>query len=659
MSTPLCEIMAKHGSDKGPPQKHTYTHVYHRLFSEIRNDPLRVFEIGLGTTFADVPSNMSSMPKTYRPGASVRAWAEYFTKSQILGADFDKRILFTEPRITTVWCDQTDPVSIKSMWARPDFSEPCDIIIDDALHTFDANLCFMLNSIERTRKFYIVEDVSWDDLRKWKLKIMDWYHEGRFRNFSFSFYESSKTSINDDNMVIVQRNWDFKNSPFHSVVSLHWEHIEQLSNIMKTTFEKWKGCGSYMSNGQTADYEWAFFHKQELFWRIFSELSGEKIKFLEIGIHGAQSLLLALTAQPYLKITAIDPCIWEHTQKCIDYLQENFPEADINLIQDKSQQILPTLEPDNWDIIHIDGSHGYHNFKIDLEWSLIHSPKVIILDDIDAEGIDLAIREYHIPLTAKSPFPYRNGFWKLPQIKVRFVTAFFTIGDTRGVDIYLKNAKTLFTYTPMVNWTLFTDRSEPLEWGFPNVEVVSMQLADLKIAEDTNLELPKSRNKDKDTLNYYRVQLSKFLLVNKAFESFDYEETTIAWMDFGILKNPGASPQTMGALISRVAHLDIDGCYFPGFRLPTEIKSDVYDRIIWSFAGTFFVVEATSFSKLFEIYEKRVEEMLSAGRITWEINLWHDIAAKHPGIIKYYDCDKAGSHKNGLLTGLLKHLYKT
>lgn len=81
--TPLCEIMARHGSDKGPPQKHTYTKVYHELFKDMQDEPIRIFELGLGTTFADIPSNMSSMPETYRHGASLRAWREYFPKANV------------------------------------------------------------------------------------------------------------------------------------------------------------------------------------------------------------------------------------------------------------------------------------------------------------------------------------------------------------------------------------------------------------------------------------------------------------------------------------------------------------------------------------------------------------------------------------------------
>ena len=72
-STPLCEIMGRHGSDKGSGDIlnswHNYTTLYHSLFKEIRRKPLRVFELGLGTNNVTLASNMGADGK---PGASLR-----------------------------------------------------------------------------------------------------------------------------------------------------------------------------------------------------------------------------------------------------------------------------------------------------------------------------------------------------------------------------------------------------------------------------------------------------------------------------------------------------------------------------------------------------------------------------------------------------------
>ena len=63
-STPLCEIMGRHGSDKGSinieSSWHNYTTFYYSKFKDLRKKKLRVFELGLGTNNVNIPSNMGS-----------------------------------------------------------------------------------------------------------------------------------------------------------------------------------------------------------------------------------------------------------------------------------------------------------------------------------------------------------------------------------------------------------------------------------------------------------------------------------------------------------------------------------------------------------------------------------------------------------------------
>jgi hypothetical protein len=66
--------MTKYGSDKGNGW-HNYTTVYSALFEEFRDQPVRIFEFGLGTNDPGAPSSMGVYG---RPGASLRAWRELF-----------------------------------------------------------------------------------------------------------------------------------------------------------------------------------------------------------------------------------------------------------------------------------------------------------------------------------------------------------------------------------------------------------------------------------------------------------------------------------------------------------------------------------------------------------------------------------------------------
>lgn len=164
--TNLCSIMTSHGSDKGG--YHNYTTLYSRLFEDYRHEKLNVFELGLGTNNVDVPSNMGPAGK---PGASLYGWAEYFPNSDIYGADIDDRILFQYGNISTFYCDQRDAKSIEAMFSNNFLNGMSfDIIIEDGLHEFEANLTFLKNSIIHLKEggIYITEDLLPSTTSKFK-----------------------------------------------------------------------------------------------------------------------------------------------------------------------------------------------------------------------------------------------------------------------------------------------------------------------------------------------------------------------------------------------------------------------------------------------------------------------------------------------------------
>lgn len=182
-NTTLCEIMGRNRSDKGhiniSESVHNYTTFYFSIFNEIRNKNLRIFELGLGTNNINFVSHMGP---NGRPGASLYGWSEFFPNSKIFGADIDSGILFRTDKIKTFYCDQTNPHIIKYMWNEEDLHENFDIIIEDGLHTFNANVCFFENSIHKLNKngYFIIEDITIDDeplmidkIREWELKYTD------------------------------------------------------------------------------------------------------------------------------------------------------------------------------------------------------------------------------------------------------------------------------------------------------------------------------------------------------------------------------------------------------------------------------------------------------------------------------------------------------
>ncbi len=159
--TDLCAVMKRQGSDKGG-DRHNYTKAYYSLLKERRADPIRIFEVGLGTNNEDV---RSSMGPAGVPGASLRGWREFFPKADVYGADIDRRILFQDERIRTFFIDQLKKETIQSVWEEIG-DEKFDLILDDGLHTFEANSIFAANSFHMVKPggFFIIEDIIKHDL---------------------------------------------------------------------------------------------------------------------------------------------------------------------------------------------------------------------------------------------------------------------------------------------------------------------------------------------------------------------------------------------------------------------------------------------------------------------------------------------------------------
>jgi hypothetical protein len=204
-STPLCEIMGRCGSDKGSidieKSWHNYTTFYYSIFKDLREKELRIFELGLGTNNPNIPSNMG--PNGV-PGASHYGWSEFFPNSHIFGADIDTNILFNTEKIKTFYCDQTNPYIIKKMWDEPELQDNFDIIIEDGLHTFNANVCFYENSIHKLKQngFFIIEDILQWEQDLFVNKIKDW--ENQYKGYIFTLLRiPSQKNINFDNTLLV------------------------------------------------------------------------------------------------------------------------------------------------------------------------------------------------------------------------------------------------------------------------------------------------------------------------------------------------------------------------------------------------------------------------------------------------------------------------
>jgi hypothetical protein len=150
-------------------------HKYHNLYWDLLNDKKEIYknilEIGIGTIDETKPSNMfaykNELEQDYTFGNSLRAWRDYFTNANIYGIDVDENTMFEENRIKTYCSSSMDKYTMDNILSKlPQF----DMVVDDGLHTMEANLetLKIVFPYLKNGGIYVIEDVN---------QYGDWYIE--------------------------------------------------------------------------------------------------------------------------------------------------------------------------------------------------------------------------------------------------------------------------------------------------------------------------------------------------------------------------------------------------------------------------------------------------------------------------------------------------
>ena len=137
------------GTDKGPCC-HNYTEIYERLFFPWRDEPIKIFEIGVAE------------------GGSLKMWQAYFPQARIFAVDIEPKTQFDNARVKTLIADQANRDQLQE--ALDVSGGDIDVLIDDGGHTMEqqqVSLGFLFKHV-KPGGYYVIEDVHTSLPALWK-----------------------------------------------------------------------------------------------------------------------------------------------------------------------------------------------------------------------------------------------------------------------------------------------------------------------------------------------------------------------------------------------------------------------------------------------------------------------------------------------------------
>lgn len=178
-------------SDKGdrhPSHKHFYIDVYDAMFSDWKDKPIRLMELGIAS------------------GASLLMWSKYFTRGTITGLDIVSPVredyLSKLPNVTMAIGDayQKD----NSNYILQNLPQQ-DVFIEDGAHDIDNQITALkqYHKLVRSGGYYICEDMFIGNLGRY---LVEGVYSITDRHFTTTIYDQHRrrNGLADDVMIVIQ-----------------------------------------------------------------------------------------------------------------------------------------------------------------------------------------------------------------------------------------------------------------------------------------------------------------------------------------------------------------------------------------------------------------------------------------------------------------------
>jgi glycosyltransferase involved in cell wall biosynthesis/cephalosporin hydroxylase len=623
-------LLDLHGSDK--QSRNGYAPIYHAILKHLRDRPLAVLEVGIGTLVPGAPSSMQGhdLPG-YRPGASLRAWRDWLTRASVCGIDVQPDCMLSgEERISTALCDSTDPAAVDAFIAArfPDDPAPIDLVVDDGSHADGDQLATLRNLWPRVRAggFYVMEDVQpgsrlLSDLRGEAAAI-----------------------IGDDGLVFA-----VAMPKAHVVVASR--RIGGTATDLDRLFDR---HGSDKDrNGYTPVYH-----------AILKHLRNDRLSVLEVGIGtmipGAPSSMVGYSLPGYRPGGSLRA--WrDYLPNALVHGADVQPDTQFDdeerirthVCDSTDAAAAASLAPGlAFDLVVDDGSHAAGDQLATLRnfWPRVKPGGHYVVEDvhpgsrlltdlwdrvkaiIGGDGLVFVTEKKNLVVVSRRLGSATTGQARAAAAgagTTTFVTALMDLGEPRPepAAAYLPRLGDLAaTGVPLVAFVDPSLAAEAMEAvaGHPRARVVPATLDETEahriLAAHPGLALPAERNAAKDTRAYLTLQNAKLDFVARALVEGLAQTRHVAWIDCGIMslvRDRAAFAEDLRCLAPPPTCL-----LAPGFWPAQAEGQPLWQRICWRFAGGFLLGDAASVLALREAHLAALAEGAARGALTWEVNLW-------------------------------------
>lgn len=198
---------------------------------------------------------------------------------------------------------------------------------------------------------------------------------------------------------------------------------------------------------------------------------------------------------------------------------------------------------------------------------------------------------------------------------------------------------------------------------YENVKIILFKLEDSFIYKivyerDDSLELPKSRNEEKDTHDFMILMNQKIDFLEKAISINPWKTSYFSWIDFNIshiFKNTKETFKYINFCAKQIydkSFICIPGCWEKDY-----LSKDIFDKIHWRFCGGYLLGDNKSLLYFNELYRQHYKYFLDKYKKNiWEVNFWVWLENKFKDLnIIWYKSD----HNDSIITNLPNTLFTT